>query len=200
MSRLIREFIGVCRALLLPAVACGALLGVTGCGGGGSGSTAAPVTVSVSPSTATVQTGGTQAFSATVANSSNSAVTWQVGGVSGGNATLGTISSAGLYTAPNAVPAPAQVSITAVAAADATQSGTATVTITGAGGTGISVSPRRAAVTTHVPQQFSATATGGAAASVTWSVDDVAGGNAAVGTISSAGVYSPPGTAGTHLI
>ena len=35
---------------------------------------------------------------------------------------------------------------------------------------------------------------------VTWAVDGVGGGNAAVGGISSTGVYSPPASAGTHTI
>ena len=67
----------------------GRLAGLAGCGGSGSGAPAAPVTVSVSPATASVSTGGTQAFTATVPNSTNGSVSWQVGGVSGGNATLG---------------------------------------------------------------------------------------------------------------
>src|SRR5271165_2240303 len=35
---------------------------------------------------------------------------------------------------------------------------------------------------------------------VTWAVDGVAGGNAVVGTISAAGLYTPPATAGTHTV
>src|SRR5262249_6156506 len=34
----------------------------------------------------------------------------------------------------------------------------------------------------------------------TWSVDGVSGGNATVGTISTAGVYQPPQAAGTHVV
>ncbi len=63
------------------------------------------VVVTVSPSTASVSAGGgTQAFTATVENTSNTVVTWQVGGVTGGNSTVGTISTSGLYTAPATVP------------------------------------------------------------------------------------------------
>ena len=50
------------------------------------------VVVSVSPTTATVPSAGTAQFSALVSNTSNVAVTW--------SASLGTISSVGLYTAP----------------------------------------------------------------------------------------------------
>ena len=64
----------------------------------------------------------------------------------------------------------------------------------------VSISPRRAAVTTAQRQQFTTTISGGASSSVIWEVDTIAGGNAAVGTISSAGLYTPPSTAGTHTI
>ncbi len=91
----------------------------------------APVTVTVSPGTASVSAGGgTQAFTATVANTSNTAVTWQVGGVTGGNSTLGTISTSGLYTAPAMVPSSATVTVSAISNADNTRSGSAQVTIT----------------------------------------------------------------------
>jgi len=89
-----------------------------------------PVSVSVSPSTASVATAATQQFTATVSNTSNTAVTWQVNTVVGGNATVGTISTAGLYTAPAAVPSPATVTVQTVSQADNTKSGTAIVTVT----------------------------------------------------------------------
>src|SRR5437879_1500164 len=86
------------------------LLHLAGCGGSGSegsnGATPppppppAPIDVSVTPATASVQTGGTQSFIATVTNTTNTAVTWQVNGITGGNTSVGTISSAGLYPAP----------------------------------------------------------------------------------------------------
>jgi hypothetical protein len=71
----------------------------------------------------------TQLFTATVHNSTNQAVTWQVNGVPGGNATVGTIDTGGNYTAPATVPNPATFNVTAVAQADATKSGNASVTI-----------------------------------------------------------------------
>ena len=91
------------------------------------------ITVTVSPGTASVRAGsGTQAFSASVSNTSNAAVTWQVNGVTGGNATLGTISAAGLYTAPATVPSPATVTVRAISTADSARSGSAQVTVTSA--------------------------------------------------------------------
>jgi len=91
--------------------------------------TAPAVTVAVNPATAQVPVNGVQQFAATVANTSNTAVTWSVSGVTGGNATVGTISATGLYTAPATVPSPAAVTVTARSQADTTKSGSATVTI-----------------------------------------------------------------------
>lgn len=89
----------------------------------------APVTVTVSPSSASVKTRRTRQFSATVQNSSNQAVTWKVNGVVGGNTTVGTISAAGLYTAPNSVPSPSTVSVNAQSVGTPSASGSASVTI-----------------------------------------------------------------------
>jgi hypothetical protein len=99
----------------------------------GTGGNPAP-TVTVSPTTATLTTGGTQTFTATVQNGSGT-VNWSVNGVAGGNATVGTITSAGVYTAPASVPAGGSVTVTATLQGTST-SGSATVTINAAGGGG----------------------------------------------------------------
>jgi hypothetical protein len=59
-----------------------------------------PIVVTVSPATKTVRDLATASFGAQVANNNNRGVVWSVNGVAGGNATLGTISTAGLYSAP----------------------------------------------------------------------------------------------------
>jgi 6-phosphogluconolactonase (cycloisomerase 2 family) len=92
-------------------------------GGGGT------VTVAVLPANVNLFTSTTQQFTSTVTNAANTAVTWQVGGVTGGNETLGTISANGLYTAPATLPAQADVQIKAIAAADPNAVGTAKVTL-----------------------------------------------------------------------
>ena len=106
------------------------ILQTFGCAGASTTRTPNPVRVTISPVSATVGAGGTQQFTATVENTNNTAVTWQVSGVIGGNATVGTISSSGLYTAPAVVPNPAIVTVTAVSQADPTKSASAQVTIT----------------------------------------------------------------------
>ena len=65
---------------------------------------AAAITVSVSPSTTALALSGTTTFFATVANATDTTVTWQVNGVTGGNSTCGTITTNGLYTAPSVLP------------------------------------------------------------------------------------------------
>src|ERR1700716_354387 len=75
-----------------------------GCGGGSS--TTYTVTVTVRPTSATVALGGTQQFQVVTSGAANTAVTWEVNGTSGGNATYGTITTAGLYSAPSAFPNP----------------------------------------------------------------------------------------------
>jgi hypothetical protein len=91
---------------------------------------APPVSVTISPTSATVRVNRTKQFTATVLNSSNTTVTWKVNGVVGGNTTVGTISSSGLYRAPGAVPNPATVTISATSVADPTKSAGAAVTVT----------------------------------------------------------------------
>lgn len=76
----------------------------------------ATVSVSVSPTSYTLRVTQTKTFYASVANSSNRTVTWSVNGVTGGNTTVGTVTSAGLYTAPATVPTANVVKIRATSA------------------------------------------------------------------------------------
>jgi uncharacterized protein (DUF1800 family) len=83
--------------------------------------------VSVTPNTASLVPGASQQFQATVSGTPNQSVTWKVNGVTGGNAATGTITQAGLYTAPGSVPASA-ITVGAVSQADNATQGTASVT------------------------------------------------------------------------
>jgi serine protease len=158
-----------------------------------------PVAVTVTPATASVQVGnGMQTFTAAVTNTSNTAVTWSVSGVAGGNATVGMISTAGVYKAPASVPTPATVTVTATSAADATKSGSAQVTITAP--ITVSITPTTASVQTGMTQTFSAAVMGSSNTTVNWSVNGVAGGNATVGMISTSGLYTAPMTVPTPAL
>jgi hypothetical protein len=115
-----------------------------------------PVSVSLAPTTITLRGGGTQQFTATVANTSNHAVSWWVS-PSG----AGTIGATGLYTAPASITAQQTVTITAVSQADNTQWATAAVTLVP--GTRVIVTPGRAILYGGESQQFAANT------EVTWS-------------------------------
>jgi uncharacterized protein (DUF1800 family) len=110
----------------------------TGCGAvsNGNSSNSTPSSgVNVTPVTASVRAGGTQQFAATVVGTGSSGtpvsqgVTWSVNGVAGGNASLGTITSAGLYTAPPSLPSPNPVAVSAVSVANAALHGATNVTV-----------------------------------------------------------------------
>lgn len=100
---------------------------LAGCSSGTSSSTP-QVQVAVAGAS-TVRLGSTAQYSAAVVGSSNTAVTWQVNGVTGGSSTTGTISATGLYTPPAAVPSNATVTITAVSQASSSASGSAAVSL-----------------------------------------------------------------------
>jgi hypothetical protein len=87
------------------------------------------VVVTVSPATQTLNVTQTQPFTATVTGTSNTAVTWSVNDVVGGDSTVGTISASGLYTAPATVPNPATVTVKATSQADTSKSASATLTV-----------------------------------------------------------------------
>jgi hypothetical protein len=102
LVRLFKQFAIVASILALTAF-------FTGCAGLSSSAssqsdTPSNVTITLSPATATIPSGGSQQFVATVTSTSNTAVVW--------HASAGTISSSGLFTAPS-VTAPTSVIISA---------------------------------------------------------------------------------------
>ena len=99
------------------------------------------IEVNITPSTATIAAGDHFQFTANVTGTTNTNVTWEVGGVAGGTAADGFICpssqitvacTAGEYFAPVSN-APGSVTITAVSAFDPTVQGAATVTVSTAG-------------------------------------------------------------------
>lgn len=89
----------------------------------------APVSVTISPISAVVRANRTQIFTATVQDTSNTAVTWKVNGITGGNSKIGFISNLGTYRAPSTAPAIFSVTVSAVSVADPTKSASASVTV-----------------------------------------------------------------------
>ncbi|MFZ0318427.1 MAG: Ig-like domain-containing protein [Candidatus Sulfotelmatobacter sp.] len=155
--------------------------------------TAAPVvSVSLSPTSASVAVGATSQFTATVQNATNTSVTWSVDTIAGGNATVGTVNTSGLYTAPVTA---GTHTVTATSVADTTKSASASVTVNG-----LVISPATAIVGASGTQQFTAAIANVASTPVNWFVDQVAGGNATVGTISATGLYTAPTMLGAHTI
>jgi hypothetical protein len=148
------------------------LLALTGCGGGNPAPPA--VSVAVSPTTATLIGGASQTFTGTVSNdSANAGVTW--------TASTGTITSAGVYTAPSVITT-TSATVTATSKTDTTKSASATLTLTPIS---ISVSPTTVTLIGGATQTFTATVTAdGTNTGVTWT--------ASIGTITSAGVYTAP--------
>ena len=153
---------------------------------------AAVTSVSASCSPSSIYTNGTSNCSATVygTGSYSSLYTWSL--VSGG----GTLSSAGLYTPPNYA---TTATIKATSNGDATKSGTATISVsvpTPNAVTSVSASCSPSSIYTNGTSNCSATVygTGSYSSLYTWSL--VSGG----GTLSSAGLYTPPNYATTATI
>lgn len=156
-----------------------ALAAITACGGS-SKSIPPVIAVSVSPTTAQVAGSATEQFTATVTNTTNTAVTWSV---TGG----GSINVAGLYTAPASVPTQAAVTVTATSQADSTKTATAAITLEA---DSVSVGPTTAQIGGGGTQQFTATVNN-ANPAVTWSVT---GG----GSIGASGLYTAPAAVPTQ--
>jgi N-acetylneuraminic acid mutarotase len=110
---------------ILPALVISAVL--SACGSGET--TNAPVSVTLMPGVASVYAGESVQFTATIHNSTNTAVTWGLSGSGCSGAACGTIGSDGLYTAPANVPGPPTVTVRATSTADPGKSADATVTI-----------------------------------------------------------------------
>lgn len=96
-------------------------------------------TVSISPGYTNIGVKQTLQYTATVTGLSNTSVTWEVVGKVGGNATYGTITTGGLYTAPATIPANG-ITITALAS-DGKTSDTVYVNVEPAGPTITQASP-----------------------------------------------------------
>jgi hypothetical protein len=98
----------------------------------------APITVTINSAASQLQAESSLQFTAIITGS-NAGVTWSVNGIAGGDATVGTISNTGLYTAPTAVPNPNNVSITATSLLDPAKSASRPIKIFAAHRIGVRV-------------------------------------------------------------
>ncbi|HUJ31811.1 MAG TPA: hypothetical protein VLY23_11070 [Candidatus Acidoferrum sp.] len=189
-----------------------AFLSLSACGGGHTITASNNVTsIAISPTAITVALNTQADFTATVTLSdssitTNTAVTWQVNGTTGGSSTIGTIVASstdvnvGVYTAPSVVPTTnnGQVTITAIITQSSSSSSTAnttitsnTATVTVGSGSGLSVTPVQATVPAGGTYQFSALLNNVLDTAATWSVSSSNGGD--VGSINpTTGLYTAP--------
>ena len=140
------------------------------------------VAVSVAPPNVSLNGGGSQPFTATVTNATNTAVTWSLTG-------LGTLDPNGAYTAPTVVPSQQTATVKATSTADASKSGSAVVTLIPVS---VSVSPSSPTVPIKATQQFAAAVAGTSNSAVTWSVSGTGCTGSTCGTINATGLYSAP--------
>jgi hypothetical protein len=172
----------------LVALTVAGLMSLAACGGGSSTPPPPPTPtpssngLTIYPSIASVPAGGTADFTGYVPSDASATVTWAVSGSSNGS-----ITGAGVYTAPTSVPSPAQVAVTATSG---NFSATAVVTVTAA--QGIAVSPAAASVLAGSVTPFTATSNGAIAAGAIWEVNGSQGGDPVHGTIDVNGNYTAP--------
>src|SRR5579883_1078891 len=151
--------------------------------------------VQITPRSACVLPSGQQQFAANVRNNSNQAVTWYVDNFKNGNNGVGTISPSGLYTAPSATG-----THTIKAVSQAVTSAYATTTISVTSNPLFAINPFVSSIPVNGQQAFQGLVCNVPDNNVMFSVDNIAGGNATVGTISSDGLYTAPNTAGKHTV
>ena len=154
------------------------------------------VSIAVSPAgPVQVNPSATVAFKATVTNATNNTANWSV---SAGGGSIAPTSTAGDGTAVATYTAPATVgtyTVTAASAEDSTKTAVTTVNVYNPAAVSVAVTPSTKTLLTGASFPFTATATGApSAGTFSWAVS--AGG----GTISNAGAYQAPTTAGTYTI
>lgn len=117
----------------VPAGATTGTIVVTSPLGSATSSTFTVVTITgawtVSPTTAALAPGGPRQFQALLGGVPSSAVAWSVNGIPGGAASVGTITTGGLYTAPTTQALESTFTVTATNTDDASKKATAKVTV-----------------------------------------------------------------------
>lgn len=155
--------------------------------------TPSSISVTITPPTASVLLGNTQNFTATVTGATDTSVSWSVNGVHGGTPVTGTITAAGVYTAPADLPLAPTVQITATSNSDTTRFATATLTITS--DIAIALTPSAIGVELGATQPFHAaiTSAGQPNPGIRWSISGPAC-PSACGALDANGNYTAPQT------
>jgi len=135
-------------------------------------------TVSLSPAAVTLTASQLQQFTPVVNGTINSSVTWSL------SPALGAISAAGLYTAPATINSQQLVLVTATSVSDPTKSYSSAVSLQPV--VSVTLTPSSATVSTSQTQQLYPSVTGTTDPSVRWTLVP------ALGSISPAGLYTPP--------
>ncbi len=151
--------------------------------------------VAVTPSAPCIQPAASEQFGSVVTGETNTAVNWLVDNVTGGNSTVGTITTSGLYTAP---PFSGSHIIKAVSQASSSVSGESAIAVNET--PTFEIYPFVSSIPTGGQQAFQGQQCLVPDSNVTYTVDGIAGGNSTVGTITSGGLYSAPATAGKHTV
>ena len=149
------------------------------------------IVVTVNPANGTVLLGNQATFTASVTNTTYTAVSWSVNGVAGGSTALGTITIDGVYTAPLDLPSPASVQVTATSHADARKFGTSTLAILS--DITLGLTPSSASVELGAAQAFQVTVTSGGHPdkAIRWSLSGPACASVC-GTVDASGNYTAP--------
>lgn len=116
--------------------------------GGNSGSQGHPrVSVSITPTSSSLDAGQTLQFAATVSGTTNTGAKWLVNGVQGGNSSVGTISSAGLYTAPSSLTSNTNMTATAQSIYNPSSSASANILVASSSSSGATACTKYVATT-----------------------------------------------------
>ncbi|MDP1832318.1 MAG: hypothetical protein Q8K67_09690 [Geothrix sp.] len=150
------------------------LMALLGCG-------ISEISISIAPREATVNANGQVQFSASVDNAGNKDVAW--------SATGGTVSPAGLFTAPAL---PGICYVTATSQADPAKTATATVSVVAP----VVITPNQVNIIPGAIQTFTAVVAATGDTNVTWSIQEGAAG----GSITAAGEYTAPLVSGTYHV
>lgn len=154
------------------------------------------VRVLITPQGSCVEPMHNEQLTATVSSTSNSMVDWYVDGVRNGTNSSGVILADGMYLAPSIS---GTHMIKAVSQADQSASSFTNVVVTNT--PEFSIYPSSASLPPGGQHQFQLQVCGVPDTDgVTYSVDGIDGGNAAVGEITTEGIYTAPSAAGKHVI